>query len=171
MKFSVRKLTILGLVAAIYVVVTLVLGEMAYANIQFRISEALVLLCFYKKEYCYAMTAGCLIANIFSSLPLDIVVGTFATIISVICISRCKNIYIASIFPVVFNAVIVGFELKYAYGLPLFLSMAQVAIGEFVCVSVIGIILFKIIERNRHFMNLLCFGEKPDKSIKSRQAD
>lgn len=152
-----KKLTALSIVAAIYVVLTVMLGELAYSNIQFRISEALILLCFYKKEYIYALSVGCLIANIFSAMPIDIIFGTLATVIAAILVSKSKNIYIASIFPVVVNAVIVGFELNLFFDLPLILSMAQVALGEFVCVCILGVILFKSIEKNKAFMRIIRF--------------
>lgn len=105
------------------------------------------------------MTAGCLIANIFSGMPLDMIFGTLATLIAVICVYKSKNLIVASVFPVIVNAVIVGAELKLAYGLPLFLTMAQVAIGEIACVMILGVIIFKALEKNKHFMKLICFGE------------
>lgn len=176
---SVRKIAILSVVAALYVAVTMALGSLSYGNIQFRVSEALVLLCFYKKEYCYSMVVGCLLANIISTVgAIDMIVGTFATLVSVVVIVICGK-YLPSLFerkfgmsnktssalamitaslaPVVFNGVIVGLELKYAFGLPLILSMVQVALGELVCVTVIGVILFLILERNKVFMRLIRF--------------
>ncbi len=152
-----KKLTALSIVAAIYVVLTVMLGELSYSNIQFRISEALILLCFYKKEYIYALSVGCLIANIFSAMPIDIIFGTLATVIAAFLVYKSKNIYIASVFPVIVNAVIVGAELNLFYGLPLVLSMAQVALGEFVCVCIFGVILFKSIEKNKAFMRIIRF--------------
>lgn len=178
---SVRKIAILSVVAALYVAVTMALGSLAYGSIQFRISEALVLLCFYKKEYCYSMVVGCLIANIISTVgAIDMVVGTFATLLAVIVIVLCSkylpsvfesklemsentastvSLFIASLSPVIFNGILVGLELRYVFGLPLFLSMGQVAFGEIVCVTVIGVILFKILEKNKTFMTLIKFGE------------
>lgn len=44
--FNSRRITNIGVVAAIYVVVTLLGSGLAYGQVQFRISEALVLLCF-----------------------------------------------------------------------------------------------------------------------------
>lgn len=179
---SVKKIAVLSVVAALYVAVTMALSSLSYGNIQFRISEALVLLCFYKKEYCYSMVIGCLLANIISTVgPMDIVVGTFATLISVVVIVLCSkflpslfenkfgisnkisavlSIIIASLSPVVFNGVIVGLELKYVFNLPLILSMAQVALGELVCVTVIGVVLFKLLEKNKAFMRLIRFDEQ-----------
>lgn len=176
---SIKKISILAVVAALYVAVTMALGSLSYGNIQFRVSEALVLLCFYKKEYCYSMVVGCLLANIISTVGLiDMIVGTFATLISVAVIVLCKeylpeffqnklsmnnkaayttSMIIASLAPVIFNGLIVGLELRYVFNLPLVLSMCQVALGEFVCVTVIGVVLFTILERNKAFMRLINF--------------
>lgn len=179
-KLSIRKIAILSVTAALYVAVTMALGSLAYGNIQFRISEALVLLCFYKKEYCYSMVAGCFIANIISTVNaiIDMIVGTFATLIAVVVIvlcsknlpdffegklgmskksASCAALITASLSPVIFNGILVGLELKYVFGLPLLLSMGQVALGELVCVSVIGVILFKVLEKNKTFMKLIKF--------------
>lgn len=176
---SVKKIAILSVTAALYVAVTMALGSLAYGSIQFRISEALVLLCFYKKEYCYSMVVGCLIANIISTVgAIDMIVGTFATLLAVVVIVLCSKylpeffikkfgmsenaastaaLITASLSPVVFNGVLVGLELKYVFDLPLFLSMGQVALGELVCVTVVGVILFKILEKNKGFMKLINF--------------
>ncbi len=178
---SVKKIAVLSVTAALYVAVTMTLGSLAYGSIQFRISEALVLLCFYKKEYCYSMVVGCLIANIISTVgAIDMVVGTLATLIAVVVIVVCSKylpgffvkkfgmsenlastaaLITVSLSPVVFNGIIVGLELKYVFDLPLFLSMGQVALGELVCVTIIGVILFKLLEKNKAFMKLIKFGE------------
>jgi uncharacterized membrane protein len=39
--------------------------------------------------------------------------------------------------------VIIGIELWYVFQLPLFLTMFQVAFGEFVVVSVLGVLVFR----------------------------
>ncbi|HIT58366.1 MAG TPA: QueT transporter family protein [Candidatus Faeciplasma pullistercoris] len=152
---SATRIVKLAAVAAIYVVLTLALGFMSYANIQYRIAEALMLLCFYKKDYGISLILGCFIANLFSPMALDMVFGTAATVLAVLLIYISPNIYIASLAPVVTNAFIVGFELYYFLDLPFWLSCFQVAFGEFVCVSVLGVILFKLFEKNKRFMELL----------------
>ena len=178
---SVKKIAVLSVTAALYVAVTMALGSLAYGSIQFRISEALVLLCFYKKEYCYSMVVGCLIANIISTVgAIDMIVGTLATLIAVVVIVICSKylpglfvkkfgmsenfastaaLITASLSPVVFNGILVGLELKYVFDLPLFLSMGQVALGELVCVTIVGVILFKLLGKNKAFMKLIKFGE------------
>ncbi|MCD8107784.1 MAG: QueT transporter family protein [Oscillospiraceae bacterium] len=153
---SVSRLVKLAVVAAIYVALTVALSSLSYGNIQFRIAEALMLLCFYRKDYGISLTLGCLIANIFSTVGLvDMVFGTAATVLAVICMIHSPNIYVASIFPVIFNGIIVGLELYWFSGLPFWLSAIEVAAGEFVCVCILGVVLFKILEKNQKFMKLL----------------
>ena len=127
------------------------------------------------------MVVGCLIANITSTVSaIDMVVGTFATLLAVIVIVLCSKylpaifksklgmsenvasafaLIIASLSPVIFNGIIVGLELKFVYDLPLFLTMGQVALGELVCVTIVGVILFKILEKNEAFMRLIKFNK------------
>ena len=61
---------------------------------------------------------------------------------------------------VVTNAVIVAIELKIVYGLPLFINMAWVALGEFICVSVLGVIVVSALSKNKSFMKLIMFGSE-----------
>ncbi|SDA18444.1 Uncharacterized membrane protein [Ruminococcus sp. YE71] len=156
---STRRIVRTGIVAAIYVVLTLALSFMSYGSVQFRIAEMLMLLCLYSKDYVVATTIGCFIANLFSFVgPVDVAVGTGATLFSGLCIyllrDRLRPLS-ASIFPVLFNAVFVGLELKFIANAPLLLSMAGVAAGEIVCVSMAGVILLTILKRNKGFMKML----------------
>ena len=157
--FDVYRIAKMGIFATIYVVVTLLSSSLSYGQIQFRISEALMLLCFFKKDYIISMTLGCFIANLFSPLGLiDAVFGTVATLIAVILIYVCRErcgLFAVSLFPVITNAVIVAVELKIVYDMPLFVSMWWIALGEFACVSVLGVIIFKAISRNKQFMKLI----------------
>lgn len=174
MKINIKKLTITGIVAAMYVAITIMLSGLSYGGIQFRIAEALMLLCFYRKEYCYALSIGCFISNMFSPMPIDMVVGTSATILAAISIyligkskiNKTAALVLASFMPVIFNGVIVGLELGFLYGeVATYIYMLQVAFGEFVCVTILGVILFKAFEKNKHFMNLICFGDQQDKGL------
>ena len=49
--FSARRLTNMGLIAAIYVVATMLCSSLAYGQVQFRVSEVLMLLCYFNKDY------------------------------------------------------------------------------------------------------------------------
>ncbi len=151
--FNIKNIVRLALVAAIYVALTLAVQPIAYGPIQMRVSELLVLLCFYRKDYCVSLTLGCLIANLFSPFGLyDIIFGTLATAVAVIPMFYMPNIWLAALLPVVSNGIIVGFEL-FLCGEPLWFSMGSVAVGELVVVGIIGAPLFKFaLERSKPFM-------------------
>ena len=148
----------LAVVAAIYVALTLALYPLSYGSIQFRVSESLMMLVSYNPLYSISLSIGCLIANLASPMGvIDVVYGTLATVISCLAMIKIKNKYISSLIPTIVNAIVIGLELRYYYELPLALSMAQVALGEFVVVTLIGVPLFKSIEQNEHVAQLLDF--------------
>lgn len=147
----------MAIVAAIYVVLTLALPWMGYGPIQFRISEVMVLLAFIDPLYIPALTLGCAIANLASPFGMiDVFVGSFASFISLYMIHKSKNIYIASIWPAVFSFII-GLEIYFLSNEPInfWLVTAQISISELIIVSLIGIPIFKMIEKNSYLMNLL----------------
>ncbi|MBR4949501.1 MAG: QueT transporter family protein [Clostridia bacterium] len=164
MKKTPLKLTRGALIAASYVVVTLLTASFAYKDIQFRVAEILMLLCFYKKDYILPLSLGCAFANLFSPMALmDITFGTLATVFAAIFMWKCKNIYIAALFPVLFNAVIVGAELRIMFDMPFLLSALSVGAGE-LAVMVAGVILFKtVLEKRDVFQKVF----EPEKFTKS----
>mgnify|MGYP003293214456 FL=1 len=158
-KISIKDIVKYASVAAIYVVLTWILAPISFGPIQFRISEVLVLLCFFDKKYFIPLTLGCLISNLMSPMVLDIAFGTIATMISLFFISNSKNLFVASLFPVFFNGLIIAAEISIIEGifdLNVFLfNMVTIAVGEFLCVSVIGVILFTLLRKNEGFINLI----------------
>ncbi len=144
--FNVENITRLALVAAMYVVLTIAIEPLGYGAVQFRVSEVLVLLCFYRKDYAPALILGCFIANLFSPFGLaDIIFGTLATAIAVVPMYYMKNIYLAALLPIVSNGIIVGIEITVLEGTPLWFNMLSVAFSELLIVGVIGIVIFKLI--------------------------
>lgn len=154
---AIKNLVFSAIIAAIYAAVTISLAPISYGPIQFRLSEMLVLLAFINRKYIPGLVLGCLLANMYSQLGvMDIVFGTLATYISVELVSRTKNLLVASLWPVVVNGIIIGVMLNVLFQLPLILTIAQVAFGEFVVVSIAGVILFKTaILNNKKLMDLL----------------
>lgn len=154
--WSIKDLSQIAIMCAFYVVLTYALAPLAYGSVQFRISEMLVLLCFYHRKYSVSMILGCLLANLMSPMGIwDIVFGTLATIFAVIGVCLSKKLWIAALWPTLFNALIVGGELSIIYHMPFLLAAAQVAIGEFVTVSLFGCSVWKSIEKNTSFMHLI----------------
>lgn len=156
MATEVRYIIRQAVIAALYVVLTFIVSPVAYGPIQFRISEILVLLSFYRRDYILGLVLGCLIVNFFSPMFLaDIIFGTLATAISVYLISRSKNLILASLYPVVINGIIIGAELYFVLKEPLFLSMAYVALGEFLAVSILGVLTFRVLSKSKAFLELI----------------
>lgn len=152
-----KKLVKIAIVAALYFVLTVGLAPISYGSIQFRVSEVMTLLAFIDPLYIPGLVLGTVLANLFSPLGfIDVIFGSIATFLSVVMVSRSKNIYIASIWPSIINGIIIGIELMFAFGVPLLLGMVQVAAGEFVVVSIVGVIIFKFgILNNKRVMELL----------------
>lgn len=155
--FDTKRLTRAGLVAAIYIVLTLNFPWMGYGPIQFRISEVMVLLAFFDPIYIGSITLGCAIANLASPFGIaDVIFGSFASFISLYMINKSKNIYIASIWPAVFSFII-GLEMYFLSSEPVnfFLVTFQIMLSEIVIVSFIGVPIFKMLTKNSYFLNLI----------------
>ncbi len=80
---NLRSLTRCGVLAALYVVLTVVppLNAISFGALQLRVAEALCVLPFFFPETAWGLVVGCLLANLFSPniLPADLLLGTFAT--------------------------------------------------------------------------------------------
>ncbi len=154
-KITTKDIVSNALIAALYVVLTLITYPISYQGIQFRFAEVLVLLCFFRKDYSIGLIIGCAIANLASSIGLvDVGFGTLATVIACVGIMFSKHLAIACLFPVVANGFIVGFELWKFLGAPFWISVGTVAAGEF-AVMVVGYILFMVLKRRKTFFDTI----------------
>lgn len=146
-----------AVVAALYAVLTVMLPVASYGPIQFRFSEILVLLVFYNKRFIPGLVLGCAIANVFSPMMLfDVVFGTLSSYIAFILMKKAKNIYVASIFPVLMVSVpAIGTWLILASDEVFLVLLMQFMLSEFVMVPIIGVLLFKILEKNDGFMSYI----------------
>ena len=152
---TLKRLVRSAIIAAIYAALTLVLAPISYGSLQFRVSEILVLLAFFDPFYIGGLTLGCFIANLLGPNGLsDIIFGTLATFVSVNAIALTakyiKNnktsLWIASLWPTIFNGIIVGGMLTYLYQIPLLISILEVAVGEFAVVTIVGVPVMKLIQ-------------------------
>lgn len=154
-KNKIFKLSKIAIVAVIYIIATIAISPLSFGPIQFRFSEILVLLCFYNKNYCYSLILGCGIANLFSPLGIyDVVFGTIATAITVFCIYKTKNLFLSSLWATFF-CFIVGLELFLLTQAPFWLTTITIMFGEFIVVSVAGVIIFKSLQKNKKFMEIV----------------
>lgn len=163
-KIDIKFIASSAIIAALYVALTWLLAPISYGSIQFRLSEILVLLVFFNPKYALAIIIGTFISNTTSSLGwYDMVFGTLATTLSVLTITKCKNIYQAALAPVIFNGLIVALELLIALEIPFVMSLIYVAFGEAVVLFFIGIPVMNSIKNNEVLLESL---ELENKEIK-----
>lgn len=148
-------LTHAAMIAAIYVVLTLLFQAISFGEIQVRIAEALTILPAFTPAAIPGLFIGCIIGNIFggSILP-DIIFGSMATLIGS-CFTyllRKQNKYLAPLPPIVSNTIIVPLILRYAYGfnLPIAFMMLTVGIGEVISCGVLGMILYTSLAKHQN---------------------
>ena len=143
-KFTVRQLTACAIVAALYAVITIASGPLAYDLMQFRLSEALIVLCWFEPVLAVGVTLGCFLANIFSTVTaLDIVIGTLATAIACVLTIRIKNPWLVPLPNILANAILVGGMLAWVIfpdnlAMGFAIAFAQVGFGELVVMYVLG---------------------------------
>ncbi|MCI8709118.1 MAG: QueT transporter family protein [Dorea sp.] len=152
---NVTFLTQAAMIAAIYVVLTLLFRPVSFGEIQVRISEALTILPLFTPAAVPGVFAGCLIANIIGGgiLP-DIIFGSLATLIGAVLTYRLRERtpFLAPLPPIAANTVIVPFVLFYGYGvnLPIVFMMLTVGIGEVLSCGVLGLLLYTALKRYRY---------------------
>lgn len=157
-----RRMMNIGVMTALYVLMTVLCAPLAFGQVQLRFSELLMLLCFFNKDYIFSLTVGCFISNTMSPLGFaDVGFGPTATLVSAVLIYAFRektNLLVASIFPVVINGFVVAAELHYIQGLPFWESVVYVSLGEFICVSVIGVFVIGMLSRKKGFMKVIMTG-------------
>lgn len=155
MKITTKDITYNAVICALYIALTLIASPISFLGIQFRISEILILLCFFNPSYTIGLVLGTAIANFNSPMGLiDVGFGTLATLLACLGIIFMKHLAIAAIFPVITNSLIVGFELYWVLEEPLLISIAQVALGELV-VMIIGYLFFYFIHKRKDFKTII----------------
>ena len=152
---NVLFLTQSAMIAAIYVVLTILFRPFSFGEIQVRIAEALTILPLFTPAAIPGLFVGCLVGNIFGGGPLpDIVFGSLATLLGAIFtyLLRNRSRFLAPLPPIISNTIIIPFVLRYAYGtnLPIYWMMITVGIGEVVSCGILGMILCSSLWKYRH---------------------
>lgn len=157
-KISTRKLCLCAIVAALYAAITILTAPFAYNLMQFRLSEALVVLCVFEPLLGVGITLGCFLANVFSTVTaLDMVVGTLATALACLWTVRCRKNWMIPLPNVLVNAVIVGGMLAFVLFpdnllMGFVVAFLQVGLGELVVMYGLGLPLL-LFARRTGFMD------------------
>lgn len=152
-----RSIAVSGIIAALYVVLTMLLKPLAFGEMGFecRVSEAMTLLPVLFPEAIPGLTIGCLISNLFSPVgPLDIIFGTLATLVASVMSYLTRKIRLGSwklpvvsaTWPVLCNGLIIGGVLTVTEIFNSFpVAFLVVSVGEAVAL-IIGLLLFPAFE-------------------------
>ena len=150
----VRFITFSAIIAAFYVVLTLISAMFGLSSgaIQIRISEALCVLTFFTPAAIPGLTVGCLISNLIASANiLDIVFGTLATFLGVLGGYYLRNNkWLVTLPTVLANTIIVPLVIVYGFGvkdMALPLVALTVGIGEFLSATVLGTALLIVLKK------------------------
>lgn len=155
MNKRVRKIAEAGIIAALYVVLTMVSAVFGLSTnaVQCRLGEAVCLLPVLTTSAIPGVTLGCLISNLMTTGSIfDIIIGTFATLIGAAGAYLLRNGKLrpfASLPTVLANAIAVPIIIKIMGGAdPLMYTGITVALGEILSCTVLGELLIKSMKRS-----------------------
>ncbi|KXT84010.1 QueT transporter family protein [Streptococcus panodentis] len=145
-KLTARDMAQIAVVAAVYVVLTVTppFNVISFGAVQFRIAEMLNFTAFYNKKYIIGVTLGCVIANFFSPMLIDVLVGGGSTLVfltlGVVLFGKFKDRFILGglmrldhfYFSLFFSLsmVTIAAELHFLMGAPFFFTWLTTAAGE-----------------------------------------
>ena len=145
-----------AVIAALYVVLTLLANALGLANyaIQVRFSEALTILPVFTPAAIPGLFLGCIISNTLTGcMLLDIIFGSIATLIGAAgtWLLRNKAKWLAPLPPIIANTIIVPFVLAYVYHAAgaIYYFMLTVGIGEIISCGVLGMLLRTVLQKYR----------------------
>lgn len=160
MKLSAKSIAVGGLIAALYVVLTLVSGIFGLSGVagpvQIRISEALCILPVFTPAAVPGLFVGCIISNLILGGSIwDIAFGSIATLIGAVGTYLLrKHRFLAPLPPIVSNMIIVPIVLMLSMGTKesFWVLMLCVGIGEFISAGIIGEILYIPLNKYRSLL-------------------
>ena len=149
-----------AVIAALYAIMTVVISPLSYGMVQCRFSESLIMLCAFTPAAIPGLTGGCLVANIFSFNPIDMICGTTATLLSAVVGYKLRKVKIGGIpwltpLPaVIFNMIIIGLELSVylpiegrGFLVGFFIQALSVFIGQVIACYIFGVPVYMLINK------------------------
>lgn len=159
---KIKTIATSGIIAALYVAVSLLIVPFAFGAVQFRIAEMFNHLVIFNKKFFFGIVLGVIITNMFSPMAAyDLIFGVGHTVISLLITIFAAKFIKGQVNQMVFNTIvftfmtfIIAFELNLAFELPFFYTWLTVAAGEFVVLTV-GIPLMVALNKRLNFKTLL----------------
>lgn len=143
-----------AVIAALYAVLVLVFQFSSFGPFQFRVAEALTVLPYFTPAAIPGLAIGCFISNLISGADvLDIIFGSLATLIAAYLSYKLRKYkFLVPIPPILVNALVVPFILRYAYfetnSIPA--MMLSVGSGQLLAAGIIGLVLLFALDKVKH---------------------
>ena len=152
-----------AIIAALYIVVTLIFSAVSFGQVQFRIAEIFNHLVAFNPRYFIGVVLGVLISNaLFSTIGvMDIIFGVGHSMITLgLLILICKfvkNIWarlIINSFLFTATMFIIAIELNIVLDFPFWITWLYCAVGEFIVLAV-GAPIMYLLNSRLNFKNLI----------------
>lgn len=149
-----KFITEAAVIAAIYVVLVYTFQPISYGPVQFRIAEALTILPYFTAAAVPGIGIGCFLSNLLTGADiLDIIFGSLTSLLAAYLSYKLRwNKFLVPLPPIIANAIVVPFILKFAYfeANPIPYMMLTVGAGQVLAAGVLGMILLLALEKVRH---------------------
>lgn len=152
---KVKFLATSGIIAALYIAVTLLVAPFGFTEVQFRVSEMFNHLVAFNPRFAVGIIIGVFISNLFSPLGVyDLAFGVGHSVITLsLFIFICKFVkntwarLIINTLLFTCTMFIIAFELNLALELPFLWTWLTVAVGEFVVLAIGAPIMYALNKR------------------------
>lgn len=159
---KVKFLTTSGIIAALYIAITLLVAPFGFTEVQFRLSEMFNHLVAFNPRFAFGIIIGVFISNLFSPNGIiDLYFGVAHSMLTlglfILICKFVKNIWARLVINTLLftcTMFIIAFELNIALELPFFWTWLTVAAGEFVVLAVGAPIMYTLNKR-LNFKNLI----------------
>lgn len=146
-----------AIIAALYVVLTLVFAPISFGPVQLRIAEALCIMPLFTSAAIPGLFVGCIIANLLGGgIIVDVIFGSLATLIGAWLGYRLRsNRWLVPLPAVLANTIIVPFVLYYGYGFTdtiIPILALQIFIGEVGGCYILGELLGTALLKRKSFI-------------------
>jgi len=158
-----------AMIGTIYIVMTLIppLNTLSFLAIQFRVSEALLVLVWFRKDYVIGLVIGTFIANFFGPLGggfsvLDALLGSLVSFLALQLMIRIKPRGLGLLAPIILNAVYLAIFLPFALAIEpsawigfAIVTGLSVAVGEAAVLILLGLPLTFLIQLQPRLLQLI----------------
>ena len=137
-----------GIIAALYIAITLLLAPISFGVIQLRVSEAMTVLPILFPEAIPGLFIGVFFANTVGGLGLvDMVGGSLVTLLAAYVTYRFRNSVIAYLSPILFNAFLISIYLHSLFAWPYLWTVLSIGVSQTIVVFGLGYPLVQVLKK------------------------